>query len=324
MPLAYPAYQRLLRGPLEFVTNPAEADVVVYGFIIDVDADVEVVEMLQRRALAADIVVMSEEPLWDSVWTCDFDQQETRTAKGIRVKLINHFNSTIYEYEYFPYFLTTSDDFLVRYRSLFQQFDVTKSPGAILRYWAKQKTRFQIFCERREDSRYAITCERGHLIGISKYRSELAHQLHLLGLAKVYGRGWFGAGHRQALPDWHLNKLTIGLGGSQLCGAMENTVAPHYVTEKPYDAIACLAIPVIFAPPDHSINATFGPCSLNLWGQSLSDSVDQVVNWTPSRELASDYCETVTALQKSFRSYRKYLNERARFAEGFIDCLKNV
>ncbi len=68
------------------------------------------------------VAIVSEEPLWDTLWSGDFRAKHDvlKSKLGtVRYAVLNHFTSDIFDWRYLPYFITTSDDFFARYRNYF-------------------------------------------------------------------------------------------------------------------------------------------------------------------------------------------------------------
>jgi hypothetical protein len=244
-PLAYDVYQEQLAGYFEYVSNPYTADFIVLGFMIDIFENREVVKKIKTCNPSAKFVVISEEPLWDSVWSGDFiNNKRTILLEDFELEVFyfNHFNSNIFEYSYIPYYITTNNLFVTRYRLLFERnLNYTHT---FLRDFFKEKDGEAYFLEFRNDPRYDIKNQ--HANGLSVYRSNLAkYRATRNKNTIVRGKGWGSKKPRQSLVDWHLDKLTTIDKNFRYCSAIENTDAPNYISEKYFDALATLSIPLV-------------------------------------------------------------------------------
>ena len=71
-PLSYDPIRNLVADRLDWVSQADEADVILTGFNIDLKEGVKTLAPLMEKANAPQIVVMSEEPLWDITWSGPF------------------------------------------------------------------------------------------------------------------------------------------------------------------------------------------------------------------------------------------------------------
>ncbi len=318
-PLAYPAYQGILGARVEIVAEPRDADLLVTGFSLDLKENADSLVALLDDRPDLRIVVVSEEPLWDSVWTEHFSvRNSSLELAGRRVSFtqLNHCTSSIFDFEKYPYFITTSDDFFVRYAAHFSR-NVRLTRRDIADLWSTAALHAVFMAEKREDPRYDVTHDDVGVIGLSCYRTRVASAFDGDRVRRV-GRGWDDAVRRQALPDWHLDKLVSIDRQALLVSAIENTVHPQYVTEKVFDAFASLAMPIYYAPPDHRLLGLVPQGSfLNVAGMSETEAADAVRDFSADEDAADAYLEAQRRLCTIFSRPDDFQAERARA----IDCL---
>ena len=275
-PLAYASYVAILPDDIRLVPSVEEADVVIVGFDIDLlDLPPEQHELLVKRADIR-VLVISEEPLWDTLWASDYLSRTVSLPSGIRYECYNHFNSNVFKFEKIPYFLTTSNDFLVRWRSLLQANRI-KTGREISQHWSSSQYKGAFFLERRDDQRYAKKDAAGAAVGLSCFRSEIAAACYGSEQYLIAGKGWDSQKPRQSSPDWHLEKINECKHKTAVLMAMENTCHPDYITEKVFDAHACLAVPLIYAGRDHRYTELLPNASyVNLAGLSPEEAFDTI------------------------------------------------
>src|SRR5690606_18529148 len=110
----YPVYRQLLRRFVDYVESPEDADLLILGFRADISENFEPLLRARDRRPNLRLLVVSEEPLWDTLWSGDFRalRGEVKDRLGvIQYTALNHFTSDIFDWRSIPYFITTSDDF---------------------------------------------------------------------------------------------------------------------------------------------------------------------------------------------------------------------
>lgn len=278
-PLAYAPLADLPEMGVELTRDPSEAQVVVTGFDLDLREGAVRAAMLADRFPHLRFAVLSEEPLWDTTWATGFADpvQAVPTDRGpLAVSVLNHVTTDLFAGLHLPYFLLTDDRFAVRYRPLLLR--VARLGGAGLREaWGRAPHPAAFMAERREDDAFRGGVAERDLWRLGWFRSRTAALCAPAG-ALVHGQGWTAGPPRQALPDWHMDKLARLQGAARVISAVENTHAPHYVTEKPFDALACGAIPAVFAAPGHATWDWVSPeAAINLYGLAPEAAAEAIL-----------------------------------------------
>ena len=326
IPLAYPAYRALAKG-IEFVSVPAEADFIVFGFVIDVAAQADAIAEALRRNPGISLVVLSEEPLWDTMWTPDYRNRHQHVVIGERkvaVHLLNHFTTRIFDFDRFPYFVTTDDRYFARYQALFSR-NAARSEQEWLSHWAKASVSAAFVAERRLDRSFSFELPALDTWGLCEYRTRVAAAVTAPDALRI-GQGWDGTNERrQALPDWHLDKLATLDGRARFVSSLENTHQPAYLTEKLFDAYAVQGIPLYYASPKHRVNSIVPKGSFfNLFGQTPEDAAIALQSPHRDRVLATAYREAQLALQRLFTKADLYIEERARLIAAIAAELRHI
>ncbi len=325
-PLAYEPYRRLVKDEVVFETAPEKVDVLLLGFKRDLVDNAGKIQALLRGNPRQRVVIISEEPLWDSVWSGDFlgrDQVYGAGSEAIPFRYFNHANSDVFKFEKIPYFPTTNTDFIVRYATLFSR-NAALSADDILDIWKDAPFRRAYYLEKRTTHNYGIRNTKAGVVGLSFFRSQIAEMDEEPGVVRV-GHGWGNAVRRQELPDWHLEKLAALDRNAFMVSAIENTVAPNYITEKIFDAYAVLAIPFYYAGPDHAILRMIGESSfVDLHGNAPEAALVKLRSFVPDREFAEAYLQTQRKLADLFRDTRALFQQRAMVANRIVRELKSV
>lgn len=313
-PLGYAPYQRAVAGKVVFTPRPAEADFLMMGFKKDlVDLAKEILALRSQNPRLR-VVIISEEPLWDGLWSGNFSdkQQVHRTAEGdIPFLYLNHINSRIFRFESLPYFPTTSDEFYPRYASLFAR-NAELSPEDILASWKKCSIPRAYYAEKRDSPGYEKHHPEAQMRALSCFRTRLADLDRAEGVERV-GQGWANIPRRQDRPDWHLEKLADLDGRAKIVSAIENTSAPDYVTEKIFDAYAVLSIPIYHAGPSHAVHRLVdGSTFIDAADLTPEQALQKVQAFEPTLHFAKRYLETQKNLAARFTKADNYRTERKR------------
>jgi hypothetical protein len=325
-PMAYEAYRLLFesRG-VRFVTSIKQADLIVLGFSIDIQIEVENLKAAVEINPNVLIIVISEEPLWDSIWTKDFKSQRLSISAGgrdVNYYQLNHFNSDIYNFQYFPYFLTTEDKYLIRYSNFFSRNSQISRPELIKKFNSKIFL-FASIAEKRVDdevNRY----DDNRILGLSKLRTIVAENVSSKKLC--IGKGWANRPPRQQEFDWHLSKLSEFDDATLIMSSIENTVNSNYITEKIFDAYATLSFPLYYADKNHGIHKIIKNNSPIYFS---TDNLQYIVN---SVELFSSnwqtkidaYMEDMNGLHKLFSNFEKYKFEREAIVDRILSNIYKI
>lgn len=324
-PLSYAPYAPFFADRVEVVKKLEDAEILVTGFDIDFRENMETVARLQKQNPRLKLAVISEEPLWDTLWAKGFREQTIGLSeKGhtIRYAAINHTNSDIYDFDALPYFITTTDEFAPRYNYLFSR-NAQLTPEAALERWQKAPIPAAFYAEKRVDPRYAKAHPELGIHGLSGYRSELASLFGHKGVLRV-GQGWSDAPKRQSLPDWHLDKLASLDGRTLLVSAIENTHQRSYVTEKLFDAFAVGGVPLYWAAKDHGVHRLVAGGFLNLHGKSPKEAAEMIGKWKPDLDFAKAWLAAQRELAARFSDPLLLARERSRLAGRVIGHLERI
>lgn len=327
-PFAYPAYRAVAGPRIEIVADPADADVLLFAYVLNIHETADTVAALLEADPGKRLVVMSEEPLWDSTNSGAFHRPVNTAAFGkarhvFSYAQINHTTSDAFRFELIPYYLTTHDEFALRYGALLESQAARgpRGPGD----WTGRPIDTAFFAERRMlRQKYDVDFPERGLRGLSVYRSEVAELFDGSRDLRV-GRGWEqdDAPPRQALPDWHLDKLARLRGAARVVSGLENTCQAWYVTEKLFDAFACGAIPLYWVPPGSDwIDRLVPPESyLNLHGLSPEEAAQAIRDFAPDAAYAEAWRAAVAGLAERFACLDDLLDQRRLFADRFLAAL---
>ncbi|WP_342777659.1 exostosin domain-containing protein [Sulfitobacter sabulilitoris] len=323
-PLSYDPFQRVLGDQLLLVDDLSAADVLLTGFNIDLRDKIDTLRPVLEARPDTKIAVISEEPLWDTTWSGGFeDRARTMTASGAELsyRFINHQNSTLFDFDRIPYFLLTNDSFIVRYRNLLAaQSDV--SPADLLTRWASAPVRAAFFAEVRKGETYSRNFPEHDIYGLGTYRTEVAEATKGDGVMRV-GKGWTAgkatAPRRQALPDWHLDKLATLTGQCRVMSSFENTHQHAYVSEKIFDAFAVGAVPTYYASPRHRVfDLVPQETMINTFGLDAAAAARRIAEFEPDLDFAKAYCAARDNLCRRFSSGGDIIAERRRIVREVV------
>ena len=280
-PLSYPALWPLFEGKIELVDRPSLADIYVFAHVLDIqDAPFEVIE--DWRARKRPVVLLSEEPFWDTIWggrPLDPVIYVETDWGPLPVHQLNHCTSDIYKFQHIPYYLLTNHRFANAYRHRF-----ARNAARTVRDWqedfARRPVDVAFMFERRAERHHWVEWPEADLTGLCSWRTDLAEAC-TTGVVERLGQSWQGGQSRFELTtDWHMDKLTRLDGRTRLMGAFENTHHPDYITEKFFDAFACGAVPIYWASPGHRIHKLGLPEGswVNLWGMTPEEGAARIAS----------------------------------------------
>ncbi|MEL7444434.1 MAG: exostosin family protein [Pseudomonadota bacterium] len=324
LPLAYSSYRHLFNSRLQIVDKAEQADILVFGASANI-REYYKATIPERAPLPEErLVVISEEPLWDTTWGLEFEKPEACIIvrdRHVKYTVLNHLTSDIFKFEKIPYFVTTDDHYVARYANMFRRNTATSAPD-LLKLWRTAPIRQAYFAERREEDRYNFERLDLDLVGHCAYRTRIAIAAPHEGTLRV-GQGWTHTSRRQDLPDWHLDKLTQLDRRTFICSALENTHLPDYITEKPFDAFAVLGVPVYAANPAHRIREIIPEGSfINVWGMEPQEAADHLRAFKPDLEFAERYLEAQKCLTVLFGDAEILRAERRRVVNATLRALE--
>lgn len=301
-PFYYSSIRNRLGDSIEYVDDPSVADVVVTGFSIDFRDGFDELVSLKKAKNDVRFLVLSEEPLWDTVWSggvqerCRFFE---KSGERLDYFHVNHGNSDVFDFSVIPYFLLTSETYLSRYIYLLSR-QIARTVDDLLDSWQKAKNRWAFVAEYRDDPRYSVEDKKNSIFGLSNYRSKIVKSLGMSG-GFCEGKGWGGGNRRQDLPDWHLDKLAKLDSSVFLMSALENTHVSNYISEKIFDALAIGAFPIYYADASHRVFSFMKENAfLNLDGLSPAEAAEKIGAFSVDRDHAAAWLSSVDFVYKSF------------------------
>jgi hypothetical protein len=331
-PLSYPALLPLFEGDLTLVDSPEQADLYVFAHSLDIfDAPRDLIDDWRRRQCP--IVLLSEEPFWETIWARQPLAKYRLLASRwgpLPVHQVTHQTSDVFRFDRIPYYLLTNHRFAYAYAARFSR-NAALSPAE----WAERlrvaASDLTFVFERRPEPHHSLTWLEGDLIGLCAWRTEVA-ETTCRGRIKRLGHSWAAdMPARQMLHDWHLDKLTTLDGQTRVMAAFENTHQPQYITEKIFDAFACGAVPAYFATPRHRIHDFELPSEswINLAGfkpEVAAERLDQI-DWADPiflRTTCTAYAEAQRGLAELFTSVTIWQKERSRLAKALPAALAQI
>ena len=289
-PLAYPQIRAACCADLRLVDRPEAADLVVVAHSKDLDRHAD-----RLAALSADqrIVLLSEEPFWDTVWGHDplqRDLQHPTQSGALAVRQLNHHTSPIFAFQEIPYFLLTETYFATRYGLWFSE-TARVTPAKWEDHFRQMSGHAAFIMAHRQSPRYDLSFPETELRSLCNERTALAEACAGPGVL-CQGQRWQDTPPRQTLVDWHLDKFLQLKNQFRYVGAIENTHAAQYVTEKIFDAWAVGAIPLYMAGPTHRIHDLALPGS---WLNMMDVPRQEVAAHLSTTTQTPEFCETYSA-----------------------------
>lgn len=313
-PFSYDEYKSIFQDSFTYVNKPEDADFIVFGFYIDIKENISII----KHALAINpnikVVVLSEEPLWDTLWSGDFTKKRQKVnIEGFDLEyyFLNHQTTSIFNFEKIPYFLTTSDDYIVRYHSLFKNNSMLTSSD-IKDIWAHARVDKAFYAEHRLGDKYNVIHKTLDTRGLCSFRTELTSKFVDEG-ALIVGQGWSETEKRQKLADWHLDKLAALHHQTFMISALENTHQPSYITEKIFDAFSALAVPIYFSSNTHSVNKIVNKKTfINVFDKTVDAAASSIKSFEFNDEFVSGYKQQQVDFYNLFSDYKIIYKERNR------------
>ncbi|WP_223634917.1 glycosyltransferase family 10 domain-containing protein [Rhodobacter sp. TJ_12] len=292
-----------MRG-LRLTDRPEQADILFISHPKELDQIPQILPI--TLAPGQKLVLLSEEPFWDTVWGRDplRRHQLLQTPDGpVPVTVLNHCTSTLYEFDEIPYFLLTNHHFSTRYGLWFRR-NATRSAADWAAHFHTVPLQAAFLMRYRLDPFYDATFAEDTVFSLNNRRTEIARACHGPGMLRE-GTGWGDTPPRQSLPDWHLDKFLHLNRRCRFLGAIENTHQTHYISEKIFDAWAVGAIPLYEARPGHRVHDLARPGSwLNTDGMAPADI---------------PHIMTQTATTMKTEGFEAYAAQQARLARLFSD-----
>lgn len=322
-PFAYPVYRDIFARYFSFTDDITKADYVVMGLERNLHDHWKELRIGLAAKRTQKLFVVSEEPYWDLVLSRPgTDRQRQVTVEGYQFQysVLCHSTTDIFQFECLPYFITTQNRFIARYRHMFAR-NIHYSVSQLLDHLFKAQHKLVMVAERRDGAKYAKSCLEAGLIGLMQFRTNLMAECAKKD-AMVLGRGWHTDEMRQDLPDWHLDKLAMLDLQCTFISALENTHHNHYVSEKFFDSMACLSVPVYFAQPTHSIfKLADKSCFVQLTEPNVEDALQKIATFELNTEFASNYLDTQKFLYSLLSNNFVLIKQRAYFASRFMEAI---
>ncbi|OED45824.1 hypothetical protein AB838_22145 [Rhodobacteraceae bacterium (ex Bugula neritina AB1)] len=324
-PLAYAPFQSLVRDRITLAENLQDADIMLTGFSADLREMAPALQAAQQQNPDLQLAVLSEEPLWDSIWNNDLMSRHQQMEAGgpvLDYHVFNHSNSAIFDFETIPYFLLTRTGFAARY-ALGLARHARLSPAALLQHWRAAPVPAAFYAEVRDTAAYSRVWPEQQVEGLSVYRTDVARLTELPGSLRE-GRGWRPGAKRQALADWHLDKLAALDMRSRVIAAYENTHQHAYISEKLFDAFLAGGMPVYYAGPGHRVHELVPEAAMiNTFGLDAAEAAARITAFSPDWACAEAWLETAHQLQARFSNLEAIAHERRRIAGAVTDAVES-
>lgn len=315
-PLAYPQIRAHCVGQIRMVETLEQADIVTVSHTKDLDAHGATLKA--RLSPDQRLVLLSEEPFWDTVWGQAPQQRylQVQTPVGaLSVTQLNHQTSTLYDFDRIPYFLLTHHHFRTRYGLWFRR-NAQLSPQDWRTHFQQQAGQAAFVMARRRSARYEVP------FCLCNQRTDVAEACTS---AVRLGQGWGDQPPRQELPDWHLDKLLDLDRRFGFVGAIENTLLPNYITEKIFDAWAVGAIPLYMADAGHRVHDLARPDSwMNLLDVPLVEIPARLRGGDLPPERLEAYAAQQTDMARLFDSEAPTRAELDRLRDALVAEFKTV
>jgi len=290
--------------------DPAKADIIAVSHTKDLEASGA--ELRRRLSPDQKLILLSEEPFWDTVWGQNSQARQlvVQTGAGaLPMVQLNHQTSSIYNFARIPYFLLTQHHFRTRYAVWFAR-NARFGAQDWRQHFARVANRVAFVMARRTSARYEVA------FSLCNQRTAIAGACQG---AVHFGQGWQEQPRRQELPDWHLDKLMTLDQKFQFVCAIENTHLPNYVTEKMFDAYAVGAIPLYMAGADHRVHELMPQKAwVNLLNVPPTAVPGQLAEFLPDTEFLDAYVDVQHALAALFRNADPLIAELDRLRDALI------
>lgn len=325
-PLSYSVLHSSFKDIFVQVENYKDADIMVLGFVIDLKDNLQSISEFLKFVPHGKIVVLSEEPLWDTIWGGDYipiNQIRIIEDKQIEFLYFNHANTKCFEFAKIPYFIRTDLNYVNRYANLFSRnsrYDISEL-GDIFQ---ARHSSLVAYAEKRLDDKFDFYDSSNDIRGLSKFRTDFSNAVSSKMLVTQIGAGWTQGPKRQQLVDWHLDKIVGASERYLFSSALENTHLDCYVTEKFFDSMATLTVPVYFASPSHLINNLCDRRSfINLYGLTVEESVTKVLSFDVNNDFLKSYKSDQEKLFKIFSDFNLIAFENKIFYRALYESMVN-
>lgn len=329
-PLSYSALAPLFAPHIQMLSNPDGADLLVFSHSLDIKAMPAPVYN-HWRATGCPIVLLSEEPFWDTIWAKK-PLQNTRKLStkfgSVPVTQLNHHTSEIFDFDQIPYFLLTNLRFASAYAYRFRR-NASKRASDWKSEFENYPVDISFMAVRRDEKHHNVRHKAGDIIGLCAWRTELALACEtgvVERLGQSWDREWDNGRNRFDLRDWHLDKLTKQDQRSRLFSALENTHQPDYLSEKLFDAYALGSRPFYFASPGHRVHDFDLPTRswINLFDLPVAEAARQLNSLHFDAAFFDAYVEAQNQLEQLFTNVELFVAERERLKTAVVGALTAV
>ncbi|MDP5143080.1 glycosyltransferase family 10 [Rheinheimera baltica] len=322
-PFSYPIYRKIFesKGFKITVDDYLIPDIVVLAFHVDIFENKDEIRRLLNLNSCLRVLIVSEEPLWDLTWNSDpFVTSRICEMSGIQYEYYNYYNSSIFQSDYVPYFITTESKYIIRYKFMIDQI-LSAGKSHVKNKWDFAEKTLTCFVEKRVNEKYAVQYIEKNARGYSVLRTKWSTNVENYKNVELQGKGWGRNIVRQALPDWHADKLAFSSKKTKFLMSIENVNAPFYVTEKVYDAFASCSIPLVHLEQCEELSRYFNLESLfKVHGDDGLDLI-QFINSTKIDSSYLDcYYTQLMSLSKTFADFDCIQAQR----ESIVEKLNNI
>lgn len=323
-PLAYPPIAELCADTITLTDHPEQASILLLAHSKDLATQAEFLTQHLQAFPNKKLVLLSEEPFWDTIWAADpFERHQVFASDfgDIPFTYLNHHTSDIFDFHQIPYYLLTNHRFAPRYALRFGK-NARKSKADWQVHFASTEIQAAFIAEKRLNEKFAVRFPRHDTYGLCVFRSQLTAEYHS---GNVYrgGLGWRKGPLRQELTDWHLDKLLTLDQRCRFISALENTHQPQYLSEKLFDAFALGAIPLFYAAPSHRIHQLLPAGSwLNLYDMTPSEAVQAIDDFTITETFLTAYLDAQNLLADLFVTPKAMVHERERLRLSLVSALR--
>lgn len=260
-------YVHIASGATTFNSRYSEEELAGYSVRLTEEDAAEIicgesieklVPYLARFGAKKKWLVWCDEPLWSTIWykltaplvywsSVENKITSSEDPLAVPINVMNCFTGDVF----------TSNKMFITDEYEIKEENITSIKG---NYGRALKT--AAFLTFRSDEIFNLNHQRG-VMGLSCYRSQLALELHRIGLCDIFGPNWADGvaiyNDRLVKGVYHTNfsKKIEDLKNYKFCFALENTIAPHYVTEKIWQAIVAGCLPIYYAGRSHTIYEDF-------------------------------------------------------------------
>lgn len=330
IPFSYILYKSYFEKNFFNTKKIEDASFLVTGCVKDFYDNSEEIENLLKINPSLKLVVLSEEPFWDTVWGDDFQNKKSsieikRNGKTIKLEYfnLNHITTNIFDFENIPYFITTDDNYIDRYKSMFER-NMKLDASYYLNTWEKAYKKYSFFMTRRVGKNFDLDFNDNKIKGLSRFRSLLCESLNDKDVYKE-GKGWIDDRQRQSLKDWHLDKINKLDQKSYIVSALENTHMNNYISEKIFDAYAVQGIPIYYADKEHRIFDLIDKNSfINISKKNIRNATKEIKNFKSDKYFVESYIQVQAKLFKLFANKDFLVNERKRVVNEIEKEFKSI